>query len=256
MKDLRLAHLYPDLMNLYGDRGNIMVLQRRCGWRGINLNVEEVRLGEPLEGRPDLIFIGGGQDREQMLVYKDLLDKSDALRELAGAGAVILAICGGYQLLGDRFITHTGEEIEGLGLLDVTTVGGQRRLIGNVVADSELPGSSDVLVGFENHSGKTTLGPAARPLARVRTGFGNNGEDGTEGAWQDSIFGTYLHGSLLPKNPWLADHLISLALGSKYDELTDLAPLDDHLEAAAVKATVSRVEYLHRRRWLPEWLRR
>jgi lipid II isoglutaminyl synthase (glutamine-hydrolysing) len=256
VSSLRLAYLYGDLMNLYGDRGNVAVLARRCAWRGIDLIVDEVKPGGHLRDDYDLAFIGGGQDREQLLVCGDLQTKGDLFRQMTGEGLVVLAVCGGYQLLGHRFLTYQGEEIPGLGVLDVTTTGGDRRLIGNVTAVARLDGSRQNLVGFENHSGQTILGPGAKPLATVRRGFGNNGRDGTEGAVQNNVFGTYLHGSLLPKNPWFADHLLRLALKRKYGAGYELEPLDDTLEIAAQAAAISRIEDLHRRRWVPGWFRR
>jgi len=256
MTTLRLAHLYPDLMNLYGDRGNIIVLRRRCAWRGIELTVDEVSTGDALDGDYDLAFIGGGQDREQLLVCQDLQGRGDRLQTMVDGGLVVLAVCGGYQLLGHRFLTYQNEELPGLGILDIETKGGQKRLIGNVIVKMKWDGSERVLVGFENHSGRTLLGPKAKPLGIVERGYGNNGDDGTEGAVQGNVFGTYLHGSLLPKNPWFADHLLELAGKRKYGEDFELEPLDDKLELLAQAAVVKRIEELHRRRWVPGWFRR
>jgi lipid II isoglutaminyl synthase (glutamine-hydrolysing) len=256
MTSLRLAYLYPELMNLYGDRGNITVLARRCAWRGIDLTVDEIEPGGALRDDYDLAFIGGGQDREQLLVCDDLQAKADRFRRMVKDDLVVLAVCGGYQLLGHRFLTYKGEEIPGLGVLDVTTTGGDRRLIGNVTAVARLDGIRQNLVGFENHSGQTILGPGAAALATVRRGFGNNGRDGTEGAVEGNVFGTYLHGSLLPKNPWFADHLLRLALKRKYGPGYELETLDDTLETAAQAAVIKRIEELHRRRWVPGWFKR
>ncbi len=256
MRTLRLAHLYPDLMNLYGDSGNITALTKRCQWREIDVAVEQVTVGEHLKSDYDLVFIGGGQDREQMLVYQDLLTKKAQLRTMVDGGLVVLAVCGGYQLLGHRFLTYQGDAIEGLGLLDVTTVGGTKRMIGNVIAKSQIGGDERLLIGFENHSGRTKLGAKAQPLARLEVGFGNNGTDKTEGAHQGSVFGTYLHGSLLPKNPWFADHLLGLALKKKYGNDYRLRPLDDALEEAARSAVAKRIGAINRRRRLPEWFKR
>jgi CobQ-like glutamine amidotransferase family enzyme len=230
---LRLAHLYPKQMNLYGDRGNILCLRRRCEARGIELMVEELEVGEPLDATAcDLIFIGGAQDREQRRVAADLLAaKGEALRRGVDAGVVVLAVCGGYQLLGRYYRPAAGEDLPGLGIFDAWTEhpGPEaKRFIGNVVVRWQ----GATLVGFENHGGRTFLGPAARPLARVIAGYGNNGRDGTEGAVQANAFGTYLHGSLLPKNPRFADHLIALALARKYGQ-SELSPLDDALEQQA-----------------------
>jgi|DewCreStandDraft_5_1066085.scaffolds.fasta_scaffold02050_4 CobQ-like glutamine amidotransferase family enzyme len=247
---LRLAHLYPRRMNIYGDRGNILALRYRCQARGIELTVEELEVGEPLDpARFDIIFIGGAQDREQRLVAQDLASqKGPALREAAAAGAVVLAVCGGYQLLGHYYRTAQGEELPGVGLFDAWTVHpgpGARRFIGDVVVEWE----SRTLVGFENHGGRTYLGPDARPLGRVLAGFGNNGEDGYEGAVRGSAFGTYLHGSLLPKNPHFTDRLISLALERRYPGAA-LPPLDDSLEAQAHAAAVRIARRRHiLRRW-------
>ncbi len=256
MIKLKAVHLYPDLMNLYGDRGNIIVWQRRCAWRGIELTVEGISIGDKLSADYDLAFIGGGQDREQLLVCQDLQAQAQRLKALIDGGLVVLAVCGGYQLLGRRFLTYQNEEIPGLGVLDVETLGGKKRLIGNVVVRAEFNGAARLLVGFENHSGRTILGPQAEPLGTVERGFGNNGDDGTEGARQANVFGTYLHGSLLPKNPWFADYLLELALKRKYGDDFALEPLDDTLELAAQAAAVKRIEELHRRRWVPGWFRK
>jgi len=230
---LRLAHLYPKQMNLYGDRGNILCLRRRCEARGIELTVDELEVGQPLDPTGcDLIFIGGAQDREQRRVAADLLAaKGEALRQAVDAGVVVLAVCGGYQLLGRYYRPAAGEDLPGLGIFDAWTVHPgptAKRFIGNVVVRWQ----GATLVGFENHGGRTFLGPASRPLARVIAGYGNNGRDGTEGAVQANAFGTYLHGSLLPKNPRFADHLIARALGRKYGQ-DGLSPLDDALEEQA-----------------------
>ncbi|HEY8489580.1 MAG TPA: glutamine amidotransferase [Dehalococcoidia bacterium] len=247
-RTLRLAHLYPSLMNLYGDRGNILCLQRRCQARGIDLVVDELGLGDPFDPAAyDLVFIGGGQDREQRRVAEDLTrGKGAAVREAVEAGTPTLAVCGGFQLFGRFYRTAEGEELPGLGIFDMETVHPGEdapRCIGNVVAEWE----DGTLVGFENHGGRTYLGPGTRPLARVRIGFGNNGEDGTEGAVRGNAFGTYLHGSLLPKNPRFADRLISLALRRRYGDGT-LPPLDDALEEAAHRAAAAAAERKGRRR--------
>jgi len=242
---LRIAHLYPRLMNIYGDRGNIVCLVRRCRDRGIEVEVAELALGDQLDpAQYDLIFIGGAQDREQRRVAEDLRSvKGEALRQAVEAGVTVLAVCGGYQLFGRSYREATGEELEGLGIFDLWTEHpgpGARRLIGNVVAellpDDGREGGS--LVGFENHGGRTYLGAEATPLARVRSGFGNNGRDGTEGARYKNAFGTYLHGSLLPKNPRFADRLIELALRRTHGNDVRLAPLDDELEELAHEAAL------------------
>ena len=230
---LRLAHLYPKLMNIYGDRGNILCLQRRCRERGIEFEVEDLELGDKLKPREyDLVFIGGAQDREQRRVAEDLLSlKGQPLREAAERDIVILAVCGGYQLMGLFYRTAEAEELPGLGVLDMWTAhpGPQaRRFIGNIVVEWHL----GTLVGFENHGGRTHLGPRAAPLGRIIAGFGNNGEDGCEGATYRNVYGTYLHGSLLPKNPRFADHLIETALRRTHNDVA-LAPLDDAVEDTA-----------------------
>jgi hypothetical protein len=228
---LRVCALYPDLMNIYADRGNVLLLQRRCEWRGIDFTATASGLGDELDpAAADLYYIGGGQDRDQRLCALDLASiKRDALHEAADRGAVILAVCGGYQLLGHRY--QLGEEsLPGVGLVDLETVRSDRpRLIGNVAIEVELePGRPRVLAGFENHGGRTHLGAGSQPLGRVLKGHGNNGADGYEGVREGNVIGTYLHGPLLPKNAWFADWLIATALGSE-----PLAPLDDALEQAA-----------------------
>ncbi len=245
---LRVCALYPDLMNIYADRGNLLVLERRCSWRGIGFQLSASGLGAPLDARAhDLYYLGGGQDRDQRLCAADLVErKSEALHSAAARGAVVLGVCGGYQLLGHSY-TLGEEQIAGVGLLDVRTVRSEGpRLIGNVAieitladgfgpaaprTDGARPGTSDgVLAGFENHGGRTQLGTGASPLGRVLKGHGNDGRSGLEGARRGSILGTYLHGPLLPKNVWFADWLIARALAIDRDEL---APLDDRLERQA-----------------------
>jgi hypothetical protein len=219
--------LYPDLMNIYADRGNLIVLERRCAWRGIDFTLSSSGLGEPLDGTShDLFYIGGGQDRDQRLCAQDLLEtKRAGLAAAAARGAVVLGVCGGYQLLGHSY-TLSDEEIPGVGLLDVRTVREDGpRLIGNVAI--EVTGDARVLAGFENHGGRTYLGAGQQPLGRVLKGFGNDGHSGLEGARTGNTIGTYLHGPLLPKNVWFADWLIARALGIAAGEL---APLHDELE--------------------------
>jgi CobQ-like glutamine amidotransferase family enzyme len=232
--DLRICHLYGDLMSIYGDRGNILTLTRRCEWRGIDVSVETVSAGDVLDPeRYDLYFFGGGQDAQQDIVAEDLRGPNGtALRKAIDNGAAMLSVCGGYQLLGHFYRPHEGPELPGLGILDVHTIAGQTRFIGNVLAEGD-----DLLVGFENHSGRTYLGGDAAPLARVVVGAGNNGEDKTEGAVQGKAIGTYLHGSLLPKNPWLADRVIVWALERRHGE-TELDPLDDGLERRARETAI------------------
>lgn len=232
---LRLLSLYPDQMNIYADRGNIIFFERRCEWRGIEFEVTRCGLGEGFDpGAYDLIYMGGGQDRDQQVVAADLVaTKREALVRAKGDGAVILAVCGGYQLLGGSY-QLAEEEIEGLGLVDLKTVREPGpRLIGPVAIEVELGGEKRTVAGFENHGGRTYLGPDAKPLGRVESGHGNNGGDGFEGVTEDNLFGTYLHGPLLPKNAWLADHLITLALEHHHGAPVELEPLDDEFEAAA-----------------------
>ena len=228
---LRVCALYPDLMNIYADRGNLLLLERRCRWRGIGFALSASHLGEELDPNgADLYYIGGGQDRDQRLCALDLAErKRAALHEIAARDGVILAVCGGYQLLGHSY--QLGDEtLPGAGLLDLRTVREEGpRLIGNVAIEVELDGRPRVLAGFENHGGRTHLGPRAEPLGRVLRGHGNNGADGFEGVRARRVIGTYLHGPLLPKNAWFADWLIAGALGSG----EPLAELDDALERAA-----------------------
>src|SRR4030081_537329 len=231
---LRIAHLYADEMNIYGDRGNILTLTMRSQWRGIPVEVRAIGQGPaPDLSDIDLIFWGGGQDRDQELVFKDAAaHKVDAIRQAIYRGAVVLAVCGGYQLLGEYYVTADGTKLPGLGLVDLHTVPGPRRNIGNIVIEtSDLGLEPATLVGFENHSGKTYLGPGLKPLGRVLRGAGNNGEDGTEGVASGNIFGTYLHGSLLPKNPHFADLLLGRALQRR--GFSRLQALDDTVEMSA-----------------------
>jgi lipid II isoglutaminyl synthase (glutamine-hydrolysing) len=231
-RTLRVCALYPDLMNIYADRGNLIVLERRCAWRGIGFRLDSSGLGEPLDGDAhDLFYIGGGQDRDQRLCAADLLEtKRAGLHAAAARGAVVLGVCGGYQLLGHSY-TLQDEEIPGVGLLDLRTVREDgERLIGNVAVEVTLDdGAAEprVLAGFENHGGRTYLGSAQAPLGRVLAGFGNDGRSGVEGARTANTIGTYLHGPLLPKNAWFADWLIARALGVHEQEL---APLEDAIE--------------------------
>lgn len=236
MKKLTLIHLYPDLMNLYGDRGNIVALRRRCEWRGIGLDVVPVSLGDPFDAdRADLVFIGGGQDYEQGILQDDALGgKRDAIVRAVASDVVFLAICGGYQLMGSHYVTGEGRRIECLGAIDVRTEAGKQRLIGNLVFECQLlPEGDRRVVGFENHSGKTYRGPGVEPLGTVLHGFGNTGSDGTEGAVYRNVFGSYSHGSLLPKNPALADLLVSRAWHRRFPDAGPLSPLDDTLERKA-----------------------
>ncbi|MEK6229859.1 MAG: glutamine amidotransferase [Actinomycetota bacterium] len=226
---LRVCALYPELMNIYADRGNIAVLRARCEWRGLGFELASSTVGEPLDGAAhDLFYIGGGQDRDQIAVAEDMQrTKRDALHSAAGRGATVLAVCGGYQLLGHSY--QLGErELEGVGLVDLRTVRGEgERLIGNCAIESDLGTGPRTIAGFENHGGRTYLGSGEKPLGRVLAGHGNNGRDGLEGVHRGNVVGTYLHGPLLPKNVWLADRLIELSLD------LELEPLDDAMEEAA-----------------------
>jgi CobQ-like glutamine amidotransferase family enzyme len=232
---LRLLALYPEQMNIYADRGNILFLQRRCEWRSIGFDYAAAGPGEAFDpGQHDLIYIGGGQDRDQVLVAEDMLrTKRDAIASAVDDGAALLAVCGGYQLLGHRY--QLGDRsITGLGVADLETVREPGpRLIGNVSIEVDLGQGPRVLAGFENHGGRTYLGPDAEPLGRVLHGHGNNGRDGHEGVKRRNLIGTYLHGPLLPKNAWLADHLIALALGRRTGTEPELEPLADELETAS-----------------------
>ncbi len=239
---LVIAHLYPEWMNLYGDHGNVIALAQRARWHGLEVEVRQLRLGDRLDDEWDLMFVGGGQDREQLAICQDLeKEKGPVLKELVQEGRVILSVCGGYQLLGRYYRTGTGQVLPGVGLLDAWTVAGNRRCIGDTIVECSLTGEKRTLVGFENHSGKTYLGPEARPLGRVVFGNGNNAEDGTEGAVQGTAYGTYLHGSILPKNPWLTDHLIRQALHRRYGPEVELQPLDDRVEERAHQAIIDRI---------------
>ncbi len=239
---LRVAHLYPRLMNIYGDRGNIMCLRRRCEARGIGFELTELGLRDRLDQRScDLIFAGGAQDREQRVVVDDLLaTKAEAVREAVESDVTLLAVCGAYQLFGRFYREASGAELPGAGIFDLYTEHpgeGVRRCTGNIVADWESGAGRQTIVGFENHGGRTRLGAGVTPLARVRSGFGNNGDDGSEGAVYRNAIGTYIHGSLLPKNPELADHIIQRALVRRHPGI-ELAPIDDRAEARAHAAAL------------------
>ena len=233
--ELRIVALYPEQMNIYADRGNILFLRRRCEWRGIDFSYAAAGPGQSLDpAAHDLIYVGGGQDRDQRIVAEDMVaTKRAALAEAVEGGAVLLAVCGGYQLLGHSYQVGP-ERILGLGLAELETVREPGpRLIGNIEIEIDLGDGSRELAGFENHGGRTYLGDGAEPLGRVVRGHGNNGRDGLEGVRRANMIGTYLHGPLLPKNAWLADRLIRLALARRHGGEPELAPLDDALEAAA-----------------------
>lgn len=233
---LTIGWLYAATMNIYGDRGNVITLRRRAEWRGIPVDVRDIGMGQPIPPEVDLFFWGGGQDQEQGTVSRDLhAGKGEALRAAVEDGAAMLAVCGGYQLLGHEYRPHAGDPQRGIGVFDAVSIAGPERFIGNVVIDSQW----GELVGFENHSGQTTLGPGVKPMGRVRVGRGNNGRDGTEGAMHRNAIGCYLHGSLLPKNPVLADWLIARALERRHGSV-DLPPLSDTFEFAAHACAVDR----------------
>jgi CobQ-like glutamine amidotransferase family enzyme len=240
---IRVGHLYPDYLNIYADRGNIAVLARRAAWRGHELEVGAIGIGEQLTpAAHNLLYVGGGQDREQALVATDIAAKAEALQEAIAGGAAVLAVCGGYQLLGRRYTDQSGAELPGAGVLPLETVAGSRRMIGDVLLACELePGRLETLAGFENHAGRTILDPGAEPLGRVVSGFGNDGESGFEGCRAGRVVGTYLHGPLLPRNPWFADWLLAQALAHRTGlDPPELAPLEDELEARAHEVSSGR----------------
>jgi CobQ-like glutamine amidotransferase family enzyme len=230
-------------MSIYGDRGNILALLDRARRRGIAIDVTEIGRGPMLADDIDLFFVGGGQDQDQDLVARDMVEhKRGPLAESVAGGAVLLAVCGGYQLLGHQYVTASGKVLAGLGLLDLRTEAGSKRMIGNVLVEAvDIDIEPSTLVGFENHAGRTFLGPGLRPLARCIVGGGNNGADGYEGAQAGTVFGTYIHGSLLPKNPQLTDHLLRLALRRR-DAGATLEPLPADEEMAAHEAMATRVK--------------
>ena len=233
---LSIAWLYGTKMNIYGDRGNVLALEQRARWRGITVETQEVGLGEPVPPDVDVFFFGGGQDQEQVAVSDDLQGaKGESIKAAIEAGAALLAVCGGYQLLGHEYRPHDAPPLPGIGLFDLVSEAGPDRFIGNVVVDSPF----GELVGFENHSGLTRLAPGQQPLGRVRVGRGNNGKDGTEGAVYRHAVGCYLHGSLLPKNPRFADWLLAAGLRRRHGPL-DLPPLDDTHELTAHASAVDR----------------
>ena len=237
---LNVCHLYPDLLNLYGDRGNVIAFKQRCSWRGININLFEVNLGEQINFKEmDFLFLGGGSDREQNLIAVDLTQRTRDLKEAIEDGLVVLAICGGYQLLGKYYRTLDGKIIPGLELLDFYTEAGIKRFTGNIVVEVILEDNIIQVAGFENHAGRTFLGQAY-PLGRVLSGYGNNGKDNKEGARYKNVFCSYLHGPLLPKNPMLADYLITTAL-KRRGQSDKLDFLDDSLELAAQKIMLKRL---------------
>jgi CobQ-like glutamine amidotransferase family enzyme len=240
---ISVGHLYPEYLNIYADRGNIAVLARRAELRGHELVVTPIGLGEPVPpGAHDLLYIGGGQDREQMLIAPDLAAKGPEIRDAVAGGTALLAVCGGYQLLGRGYRGRDGSLMPGAGVFGHETIAGSTRMIGDVLLDCELePGNVRPLAGFENHAGRTLLDGHAEPLGRVVHGFGNDGESGFEGSRLGRAIGTYLHGPLLPRNPWLADWLLAQALAHAQGiEPPTLEPLDDELEAEAFRVAAGR----------------
>jgi CobQ-like glutamine amidotransferase family enzyme len=244
MRRLVVGHLFPDYLNIYADRGNIAVLSARAAWRGYELDVRPLGAGAEIQrGEHDLFYVGGGQDREQALIAPELAALGPALHEAFEAGAAFLAVCGGYQLLGRFYRDQSGEELPGIGLLPLHTVAGSRRMIGDVLLECELEsGSPRTLAGFENHAGRTILDEDAQPLGRVVAGFGNDGETGYEGCRAGRAIGTYLHGPLLPRNPWLADWLLAQAIAHRDGAPPTLEPLPDELERQAHTISARRAE--------------
>jgi len=236
-RSITIAHLYPREMNIYGDMGNVITLVQRLKWRGYDAEVKNVEIGEAFDfSAADIVFGGGGQDSGQMIVGADLLHRGEELRAAAADGMPMLTICGLYQLFGRGFITMDGRELLGIDVFKASTIGSTTRMIGNMVVQSPRYGR---LVGFENHSGQTTLEPGQEPLGQVKKGYGNNERSRLEGAISNNAVGTYLHGPVLPKNPTLADDLILQALKRRHG-ITELVPLDDQLEQIAAKVAASR----------------
>jgi lipid II isoglutaminyl synthase (glutamine-hydrolysing) len=241
---VRVGHMHPEYLNIYADRGNIAVLARRAAWRGHELEVRPLSVGDEVRpGDHDLLYVGGGQDREQALVAEDLATKALGIFEAVASGAVVLAVCGGYQLFGRSYRDLNGAELPGIGLFPHETIAGTTRMIGNVLLECELePGERRTLAGFENHAGRTLLDAGAEPLGHVIAGFGNDGESGREGCRVGRAVGTYLHGPLLPRNPWFADWLLAQALANRLGEPPELDPLPDELEAQAHTVSARRAE--------------
>jgi CobQ-like glutamine amidotransferase family enzyme len=238
---IRVGHLYPDYLNIYADRGNIAVFERRAAWRGLGLEVRPLGMGDRVPvGQIDLFYVGGGQDREQALVAPDLASKGPELTDAVHGGAALLGVCGGYQLLGRFYRDRAGTELPGVGLFSHHTIAGERRMIGDVLLDCDWEGESRTLAGFENHAGRTILEDGAIPLGRVVAGFGNDGASGYEGCRVERAVGTYLHGPLLPRNAWLVDWLLSAAVAHRTGSWPELAPLEDALETQAQAVSAQR----------------
>lgn len=243
--ELNICHLYPDILNLYGDRGNIITMKRRLEGRGIKVNIDECSIGQPLNAdKYDIFFIGGGQDFEQEVLLRDLSSgKAQDIRTAVEEEKTFLAICGGYQILGEYYKTWDGVQLDFIGAIGVHTIGAKERMIGNYMFRTTPESGDTVVVGFENHSGKTYLSEQVAPLGMMLSGNGNNGEDKTEGARYKNVFGTYSHGSLLPKNPVLCDFILQTALNHRYDGAEPLAPLDDTLELNAHRYMQERLSH-------------
>lgn len=243
--ELNICHLYPDILNLYGDRGNIITMKRRLEGRGIKVNIDECSIGQPLNAdKYDIFFIGGGQDFEQEVLLRDLSSgKAQDIRTAVEEEKTFLAICGGYQMLGQYYKTWDGVQLDFIGAIGVHTIGAKERMIGNYMFRTTPESGDTVVVGFENHSGKTYLSEQVAPLGMMLSGNGNNGEDKTEGARYKNVFGTYSHGSLLPKNPVLCDFILQTALNHRYDGAEPLAPLDDTLELNAHRYMQERLSH-------------
>lgn len=243
--ELNICHLYPDILNLYGDRGNIITMKRRLEGRGIKVNINECSIGQPLNAdKYDIFFIGGGQDFEQEVLLRDLASgKGKDICTAVEEEKVFLAICGGYQMLGEYYKTWDGVQLDFIGAIGVHTIGAKERMIGNYMFRTTPESGDTVVVGFENHSGKTYLSEQVAPLGMMLSGNGNNGEDKTEGARYKNVFGTYSHGSLLPKNPVLCDFILQTALNHRYDGAEPLAPLDDTLELNAHRYMQERLSH-------------
>lgn len=243
--ELNICHLYPDILNLYGDRGNIITMKRRLEGRGIKVNIDECSIGQPLNAdKYDIFFIGGGQDFEQEVLLRDLSSgKAQDIRTAVEEEKTFLAICGGYQMLGEYYKTWDGVQLDFIGAIGVHTIGAKERMIGNYMFRTTPESGDTVVVGFENHSGKTYLSEQVAPLGMMLSGNGNNGEDKTEGARYKNVFGTYSHGSLLPKNPVLCDFILQTALNHRYDGAEPLTPLDDTLELNAHRYMQERLSH-------------
>ena len=243
--ELNICHLYPDILNLYGDRGNIITMKRRLEDRGIKVNIDECSIGQPLNAdKYDIFFIGGGQDFEQEVLLRDLSSgKAQDIRTAVEEEKTFLAICGGYQMLGEYYKTWDGVQLDFIGAIGVHTIGAKERMIGNYMFRTTPESGDTVVVGFENHSGKTYLSEQVAPLGMMLSGNGNNGEDKTEGARYKNVFGTYSHGSLLPKNPVLCDFILQTALNHRHDGAEPLAPLDDTLELNAHRYMQERLSH-------------